>query len=108
MAGALLALAVACVGTPVTSDELDALDALDRGIELRRQGLMRRAYEELTEAVRLDPKLAEAYAERGFLYHLLSDESHAIDDLGRAIKLNSRLPIGYNYRGLVFVARGDA
>ena len=84
----LLLLGLSCGRTPITIDELDALDAMEQGVELRKQGLLRQSFEELSEAISLDPELALAYAERGFVHYLGGNNTRAVEDVGRALKLN--------------------
>ena len=103
----LLLLGLSCGRTPITIDELDALDEVKQGVELRKQGLLQQAFEQLSEAISLNPELAIAYAERGFVHYLSDNNASAVEDVGRALKLNSQLPIAYNYRGLIFVSRGE-
>jgi tetratricopeptide (TPR) repeat protein len=75
---------------------------LDNGKRLFDQGNYNGAIQELNEAIRLDPNMAEAYAYRARSYDG-SDYDRALSDANRAIQLNPRLAIAYNTRGNVFL-----
>ena len=49
-----------------------------------------RALAELTEAIRLDPTLAKAYANRGWVYVEKGDQEKAIADCTEAIRLDPK------------------
>ena len=86
---------------------------LDSGIEKAKSGEYEEAIAHLDEAIDLDPRLADAYYNRGLVYynHGLTyydfDEEHlsfllkAIDDLDTAIDINPRDALAYHARGLV-------
>ena len=62
---------------------------------------------DLSDAIKLSPKNAYLYYNRGNLYALRQDYQHAIDDYTRAIALEQKLAEAYYNRGLalVFVKR---
>ena len=59
----------------------------------------KKAIEDYTRAINLDPKYINAYVERSFLYGLNGKYSKAISDANVAIKLNPKNPIPYRIRG---------
>lgn len=102
-------LLVSCDDGQDTSefDELSAMEAFEKGVEFRDQGQPQRAFVELNEALRLDPRMAEAYAARATIFIIYGDQPNAIADLNRALRLDEDLAIAYNYRGLVFADVND-
>ena len=62
---------------------------------------------EFDEAVRLDPKYAQAYIDRGLAYSRKGDPDHAIADYDEAIRLDPKLPMAYAGRGFAYGKKGD-
>ncbi|WP_180274613.1 serine protease [Tychonema bourrellyi] len=62
---------------------------------------------DLNEAIKLDPKDAKAYYNRGFVYYKKGDNDNALKDYNEAIKLDPKYAIAYNNRGLVYLGKGD-
>jgi len=75
---------------------------LDNGKKLFDQKNYNGAIQELTEAIRLDPNLAEAYAYRARSYNNKSYYDDAIPDASIAIQLNPQLAIAYYARGYAY------
>lgn len=75
-------------------------------------GDLDRALPRLQQAIELDPELAPAYASRGLVRWLASDDAlggdEALDDFDRAIELDPELAVAYVYRGEVIMALGSA
>ena len=61
----------------------------------------------LDEAIRLDPKDASSFNNRGAVWREKGDFDHAIADFDRAIELNSKVANSYSNRGTVWRAKGD-
>lgn len=59
----------------------------------------------LDEEIRLHPQAAEAYAHRGRAQHRLGDLDAALDDLNRAIAIDSHCGEAFHFRALVFQDR---
>ena len=55
---------------------------------------------DFTDALRLDPKMAQTYSNRGAIYHKLGQNDRAIADDTRAIKLDPSVPEYFDNRGL--------
>jgi tetratricopeptide (TPR) repeat protein len=72
---------------PTTAPIDDAPAHHARGRKLLQEDKYREAIEELTQAIRLDPVLAQAYNARGFAYFKLKQYSKAISDFDQAIRL---------------------
>jgi tetratricopeptide (TPR) repeat protein len=60
-----------------------------------------------TEAIRLDPKCAEAYCRRGWTYTRKNDLARALADCSEAIRLDSTLVLAHSIRGWTYGAMGD-
>ena len=57
-------------------------------------------------AIRLEPRLAAGYANRGLAYAQLGQPERAIEDLGEAIRLNPQLPESYRTRAYAYTILG--
>ncbi|MFP3041080.1 tetratricopeptide repeat protein [Treponema primitia] len=66
-----------------------------------------RAIADYTQAIRLDPKDAVAYKQRGTAYGNKKDPNHAIADYNQAIKLDPDFALAYNNRGSEYRNNGD-
>jgi D-alanyl-D-alanine-carboxypeptidase/D-alanyl-D-alanine-endopeptidase len=66
-----------------------------------------RAIQNYDEAIRLDPKSADAFAGRGSAYLLKGDYDLAIQDYNEAIRLNPKAASALNGRGASYFAKGD-
>jgi tetratricopeptide (TPR) repeat protein len=76
------------------------------------------ALQDLNQALQLTPDLADAYLERGDVYHRLGEEQLAIEDFNRAVQLEEqqftddparrkRTPQPYNRLGELFLEQGN-
>ncbi len=66
-----------------------------------------RALADLDEAVRLDPRLAAAHAERGRVLHLQGADDRALAACDEAVRLNARLPAARAARAEILCGRGE-
>lgn len=66
-----------------------------------------RAIQNYDEAIRLDPRSADAFAGRGSAYLLKGDYDSAILDYNEAIRLNPKSASAFNGRGAAYFAKGD-
>ena len=73
-----------------TSPYIDGKPALDK------------ASEDYGEAIRLDPKDAEAYNSRGSAYEKKGEFGKAIEDYARLVELEVNVPRGYNAIGWIY------
>src|SRR5690349_8847716 len=65
------------------------------------------AIREFTEAIRLDPRCALAYANRASSYFNRGELERAIADCNHALQINSRLVLAYANRAGAFLTQGD-
>src|SRR5262249_7737007 len=77
----------------------------ERGISYKSKGDVDRAIANFSEAIRLDPKYAEAYYVRGVAYGNKGDLDRAIADYSEAIRLDPKLAAAYNNRGNAYKNR---
>jgi len=66
-----------------------------------------RAIADYSEAIRLNPKYATAYNNRGLGYKQKGDYDRAIADFNDAIRLDPKYAIAYDNRGDVYAAKRD-
>ena len=64
----------------------------NRGVTYAALGRHARAVEDFTEALRLNPKNAEAYKVRGLSFRALGQAERAAADFARAKELDPNLP----------------
>ncbi len=97
----LTSMALSCSGRG------DADDSYNRGNAYAGKGEYDKAIAEYTEAIRLDPTLAQAYYNRGFAYLNKGDYDKAIAEFTEAIRLHPQNPSFYLSRAKVYRALGD-
>jgi tetratricopeptide (TPR) repeat protein len=86
----------------------DAATLLDRAIRLALEGQTDRGILLLTDAIRLNPRLWQAFQYRGELYLLRSETvDAALDDFSEAIRLAPEEPHLYVLRGQAHRLLGD-
>ena len=71
------------------------------------QGRLDTAIADFTEAIRLDPKNAETYSNRGWAYNRKGDHDTAIADCTEAIRLDPKMADAYGDRGWAYNEKGD-
>jgi tetratricopeptide (TPR) repeat protein len=80
---------------------------VNRGILYQDVGDLDRAMADLTEAIRLDPKYAEAYYNRGEVWLDAREFDRAIADYSEAIRLDPKHAKAYVGRGVTWQRKGD-
>lgn len=69
-------------------------------------GMFRRAIEEYSSAIELDPQGAAAYCNRGRAYNQVGKYELAIEDCDKAIRLNPKGVRAYFNRGVAYADLG--
>jgi tetratricopeptide (TPR) repeat protein len=100
----ILVLALlACGGLTVRIGQAsEAEQHYQAGNKLRDQRQFEKAIAEYDEALRLDPKLAIAYNNRGGAYDNLGQHQRAIQDLDEALRLDPKLAEAYATRAAAY------
>lgn len=80
---------------------------INLGLELAEQGRPHEAIVEFDEAIRRDPKNADAYNHRGNVHRGLSQSETAIRDYGEAIRIDPEFADAYKNRALVHMELGN-
>ena len=75
---------------------------LERGIELQEDGHIEQALRAYSSAIEGDPRNAEAYARRAFVYIVMDDLTSAAADLRLAERLEPMLPLTSLHRGMIY------
>jgi tetratricopeptide (TPR) repeat protein len=84
----------------------DAWAFINRGLSYRDSSDYRRAVEDFTTAIRLDPKDPGGPYHRALVYNDLAEYALALEDLNRAEQLDGEDPDVYNARGMVYTDTG--
>lgn len=97
-------VAVLLTALPASSDEprKDAALRHQQAKDAHQKSDLDRAIRLYSEAVRLDPKLALAFYDRGRAYVAKQDADHAIRDYDEAIRLDPKMANAYSARGYVY------
>jgi tetratricopeptide (TPR) repeat protein len=110
----LVAVAVLCL-IALFSCGKSAEDYNSEGLDQYKAGQYELAANSFNEAIRIDPKNAAAYIDRGGMYWVLGRYRLAIDSFDQGIDLvglnpkglNPKVVRAYRYRGLCYAALGD-
>jgi len=78
----------------------------DRGFKLMQQGELDKALADLSQALKLHPKLALAYENRALVFHMKGNHDAAIADLTRLIELEPKKANAYFGRGYLYWKKG--
>ena len=89
------------------SIDLNAEEEFFKGLTYQNRRYYEQAVEHYTEALRLNPQLAEAYTNRGNIHNSEGKHDLAIIDYTKAIALNSNHADTYHNRGLAYGENGD-
>ena len=68
---------------------------------------MENALADCNQAVKLDPKYADAYSDRGKAYGRLGQLADALSDFSKAIELNPKIAVAYSNRGTAYARLGQ-
>jgi len=87
--------------------ELIALDRLEEGIMLLAKGMPRQALESFSLGIQADPKLVQAYKQRGYIHGSLGDCDKALEDFDKAAELAATDTEVYMGRGAAHACLGN-
>ncbi|MBN2144553.1 MAG: tetratricopeptide repeat protein [Candidatus Aureabacteria bacterium] len=63
--------------------------------------------DDLSYAIQIDPRDADSYFSRGYIYFVKEDFDKAIDDFSQAIRLEPTDDLSYYFRGKIMSRKGD-
>jgi tetratricopeptide (TPR) repeat protein len=84
------------------SKEQQAADAFQKGMKHFVVGEFDKAIQKYTEAIRLNPKCAEAYNQRALCFWFRYNLEQAIADFGNAIRIEPDAAVAYFYRACAY------
>ena len=84
-----------------------ATEAYQNGVSRLEKQQYDAAIAAFSEAIRLNPKYAVAYCNRGNAYGRKGENDEAVADYTTAIRLNPKDAIAYNKRGICFENKGE-
>jgi tetratricopeptide (TPR) repeat protein len=93
-----------------TTKGLSAIELNEKALALWKDGIMTnpdKALEYLSQAIVLNPNYVDAYAFRGFTWHMMGDYDRAVADCSVAIGLDPTSAAAYHYRALVWFNKGS-
>lgn len=88
-------------------DQGDPEPFYDRAGASYLKGDYERAIQDYDQAIRLNPRFAKAFCNRGTTYAGKSDYDHAIQDFDQAIRLDPSFALAFSSRGLAYDKKGD-
>ncbi len=90
------------VDTTGTNGPVDAIDYLNRANARNSRKDYAAAIADYNNAIKLNPKLTEAFVHRGFCYFVQDKKSEAQADFEEAIRLDPQDADGYGHLGILF------
>ena len=99
-------IAIVACSRLIQSDPKNSDPYYQRGLRFYFLGVYDRAISDFDETIRLNPKHADAYHSRGWIWHK-TDLDKAIADYSEAIKFDSKDAAAYNDRGNAFYQKGE-
>jgi len=109
--GAVAALAIGALGAAaglyIHGAPQRAEAAYQAGMRLAAAGETAIAADDFTRSIRIWPRSAKAYLERGLARRILLQGDAALADFDRALKLNPKLAAAHVGRGAIFRDRGE-
>ena len=87
---------------PGTIGQPKATKLYQGGKRLQEKGMLEEAIAEYDKVLERDPYFVQAYSNRGATYHKLGKPELTIIDLNEAIRLQPKLAVGYNERGMAY------
>src|ERR1043166_4288199 len=95
--GFVAALILSMLATSAWAGQAE--DALNNGLKLHESGKFKEAIPEYDRAIQANPKLTEAYFNRGNAHYDLGENQQAVQDYSQVIRLNPKDAEAYFNRG---------
>ncbi len=96
-----------CVGVEEREPGMKAIEAYQLGADYLESKNVDNALVAFSEAIRLDPKFAQAYNGRGVAFALKDDLEKALADFCEAIRLDGSDAEFYRSRGYIYEQLGE-
>jgi tetratricopeptide (TPR) repeat protein len=80
---------------------------LFRGAVYHNRGQLSKAIGEYNKAMKINPKYAPVYNNRGFAHIGKGEYDQAISDFNKAIEINPKFAMAYNNRGYAYSVKGE-
>ncbi len=104
---AVCLLADVSAGADSSASTAPAADAYQKGNALLAKRDYDAAIASFTEAMRIDPKDANAYSSRGIAYEGKGDMDKALADYSEAIRIDPKSALAFYNRGIAYARKGD-
>ncbi|HLP22236.1 MAG TPA: tetratricopeptide repeat protein [Chitinophagales bacterium] len=98
--------AFAVMNAAVSADSTNPATFLKRSSLFIKNKEFRKAQDDMAKAIAINPKLHEAYFERGNLYGSMGLYIEALDDFKKYVELQPNNPLGLFYRGQAYYFAG--
>ena len=95
------------LGTAAAAPEQDVQEPFEQGVAALTQGNPTLAVEKFTAVIKIDPKIREAYINRGIAEMRLSLWGDAVGDFDQALELDPNSPEALYNRGLAYSRQGE-
>jgi tetratricopeptide (TPR) repeat protein len=92
---------------PARSGNATARERYARGMDLASNDNLEGAVTDFSEAIRLDPKFAEAYLQRGHAMFKTGNVERAIADFSQALQIDPQNVAAFKARGMAMLYKGD-
>ncbi len=83
-------------------------ELLKKADSSKNEGDYTTAFDYYTKALKLNPRIASAYYNRGIIWGINGDYDQAISDFTEALKIAPRIPMAYYYRGVAWGKKNDS
>ncbi|XP_077983613.1 uncharacterized protein LOC144438458 [Glandiceps talaboti] len=91
----------------LAGDKPSPFDLCRRGALYRKVGILKGAWDDLDQAILIEPQLLDAYWHRHLLFLLKNKPKKALDDLNVVLKLNRNHAGAYRSRAEIFSGQGE-
>ncbi|MER3447202.1 MAG: hypothetical protein C4291_10325 [Candidatus Dadabacteria bacterium] len=103
----LFLTASVCYGEDINSREVRTSNYFSRGEGYLKRGMLDKAIAEFSEAIKINPRDANAYYNRGIAYYYKGQYDQAISDFNKVLEINPGSVMAYKSRGLAYQKKGQ-